>query len=100
MERVGVRELKNRLSEYLRRVDHGEVILVTDRGRPVAEIRKPEHPPPGWEGIEVPSRLWEMLAQGAIRLGRPGPRSHKLPPGPSLPDGTGLALLDQGRDEH
>lgn len=99
MEQVGVRELKNRLSEYLRRVDHGEVILVTDRGRPVAEIRKPQRCPPGWEGVEVPSSLWQMQARGVVRLGSPGPRSHELPPGPSLPDGTAQALLDLDRSE-
>ena len=33
---VGIRELKQRLSEYLERVAQGEVIRVTDRGRPKA----------------------------------------------------------------
>jgi prevent-host-death family protein len=33
---VSVRELKQRLSEYLERVARGEVIRVTDRGRPKA----------------------------------------------------------------
>lgn len=99
MEQVGVRELKNRLSEYLRRVDRGEVIVVTDRGRPVAEIRKPVHPSPGWESVEVPSRLWEMVARGAVRPGKPGPRSHALPPGPALAPGTAQNLLDQDRQE-
>ena len=32
MKAVGVRELKNRLSEYLRLVRNGEEIVVTDRG--------------------------------------------------------------------
>ena len=36
---VGVRELKARLSEYVRRARDGEVVLVTDRGRVVAELR-------------------------------------------------------------
>ncbi len=35
---VGVRELKQRLSEYLRRVEAGETIRVTDRGVPKAVI--------------------------------------------------------------
>jgi antitoxin (DNA-binding transcriptional repressor) of toxin-antitoxin stability system len=38
---VAVRELKNRLSAYLRDVAKGEVVLVTDRGRVVAELRRP-----------------------------------------------------------
>jgi len=35
---VSVRELKDRLSEYLRRVQAGERLVVTDRKRPIAEI--------------------------------------------------------------
>ncbi|HXI18655.1 MAG TPA: type II toxin-antitoxin system prevent-host-death family antitoxin [Chloroflexota bacterium] len=33
---VGVRELRQNLSVYLRRVEAGETLRVTDRGRPVA----------------------------------------------------------------
>lgn len=36
MSEVGVRELKARLSEFLERASRGEVIRVTDRGRPKA----------------------------------------------------------------
>jgi prevent-host-death family protein len=36
MASVGVRELRQRASELLRRVEAGETIEVTDRGRPVA----------------------------------------------------------------
>ena len=36
MTRVGVRELRQRASELLRRVEQGESIEITDRGRPVA----------------------------------------------------------------
>lgn len=35
---VGVRDLKQHLSEYLRRVSAGETLQVTDRGVPVALI--------------------------------------------------------------
>ena len=38
MTRVGVRALKDRLSEYLRRVGEGERIVVTDRGEPLAAL--------------------------------------------------------------
>ena len=44
MTTVGVRVLKNRLSEFLRRVADGERITVTDRGRPVAVLSPPEAP--------------------------------------------------------
>ena len=35
---IGTRELKNRLSYYLRRVREGETIRVTDRGKLVANL--------------------------------------------------------------
>jgi prevent-host-death family protein len=44
MTTVGVRALKNRLSEFLRRVADGERITVTDRGRPVAVMSPPDAP--------------------------------------------------------
>ena len=41
MERsiVGARELKTRMGTYLRRVREGRIVLVTDRGEPIAELR-------------------------------------------------------------
>lgn len=41
MRVVGVRQLKAKLSEYLRDVRRGEVFLVTDRDQVVAELRQP-----------------------------------------------------------
>lgn len=42
MRAVGVKQLKNRLSEFLRLVRAGEVVLVTDREVVIAELRPPE----------------------------------------------------------
>ena len=39
--RVGIQEIKARLSEYVTRVGRGELILVTDRGKPVAHLVSP-----------------------------------------------------------
>jgi prevent-host-death family protein len=36
MASIGIRELRQRASEYLRRVEAGETLEVTDRGRPIA----------------------------------------------------------------
>jgi antitoxin (DNA-binding transcriptional repressor) of toxin-antitoxin stability system len=41
MRAVGIKLLKNRLSEYVRLAASGEVVLVTDRDRVVAELRPP-----------------------------------------------------------
>ncbi len=56
---VGVRELKQHLSEYLDRAAAGEVIRVTDRGRPRAILA----PVPGL------ARLEEGLREGWITAG-------------------------------
>jgi prevent-host-death family protein len=56
MTSVGVRELRQRASELLRRVERGETILVTDRGRAVALLS----PPP------LGSPLDRLRAQGDV----------------------------------
>ena len=48
MADVGVRELKQHLSEYLERAQRGETLRVTDRGRPKALLG----PLPGRARIE------------------------------------------------
>ena len=37
-KRVGIRELREDLSKIVRRVERGEVVKVTDRGRPVVRM--------------------------------------------------------------
>ena len=46
MTRIGIRELRQKASEYLRRVEGGETIEVTDRGRPVALLTPIPAAPP------------------------------------------------------
>ena len=36
--RVGIRELKNKLSEYMGRVKAGETIIVTEHGKTIGQI--------------------------------------------------------------
>lgn len=40
MEKASISELKNRLSEYLRKVRAGETVLILERNRPVARIER------------------------------------------------------------
>ena len=79
MRAVAVRELKNRLSEYLRQDARGEIILVTDRGRVVAELRRPStEVVPGSldvvlerlhaEGVLVPGLPQDAAAYRATRV--------------------------------
>jgi len=55
---VGTRELKNRLSEYLRRVKAGETITITERGKPVGQIVPVQSDPA--------NRLKKMVEAGLI----------------------------------
>ncbi|MBV8849848.1 MAG: type II toxin-antitoxin system Phd/YefM family antitoxin [Methylobacteriaceae bacterium] len=56
MRSVGLKVLKNKLSEYVRLAAAGEVVRVTDRDRVVAEIVPPQK-------REIPED--EFLARGA-----------------------------------
>jgi prevent-host-death family protein len=42
--RVGVRDLKSRLSEYLRHVSQGQTVIITDHGRPVGRLSPVDQP--------------------------------------------------------
>jgi antitoxin (DNA-binding transcriptional repressor) of toxin-antitoxin stability system len=95
MRAVGIRELKNRLSEYLRQVQNGERVLVTDRGRVIAELRPPGAP----DQTEKYPGLHDMARSGALRLGQPNRADlyPSLPPAaPEHPDLSSW-LLEQDR---
>jgi antitoxin (DNA-binding transcriptional repressor) of toxin-antitoxin stability system len=96
MKRVGLRELKNRLSEYVRLARRGDIVLVTDRGQVVAELRPPGRAPsePGDY-----SRLTELARRGLLTLG--GPNEAQLYPAMSrvLAPGRLQRLLDEERGE-
>ena len=67
---ASVRDLKNRTSELLRRVRAGEHIVVTDRGRPIAEIA-PLRP----ERLRPEARLARLAERGELTL----PKGRGLP---------------------
>jgi prevent-host-death family protein len=62
---VPVRELKNRLSRYLRSVRQGRRVVVTDRGRPIAEIG-PVNP----KRLSPEARLTRLEETGELRRAR------------------------------
>lgn len=95
MKAVGIRELKNRLSEYLRLVKNGESVLVTDRGVVVAELK-----PPGASRLEGASPSVEsILRRGNATVGAPN-RPDLYPPQTALRrSGAGTELLDAERAE-
>ncbi len=61
---VGTKELKNRLSRYLRRVRAGEVVRVTDRGKVVAELRSVPS-----EVTDDTACLLALEAEGTVTIG-------------------------------
>ncbi len=77
MRTAGVREVKDRLSEFLRLVKGGEQVLITDRGEVVAMLGPPG---PAFEEAEFPL-LERMVREGrATRGGRNRPELY--PPQP------------------
>ncbi len=81
MRAVGLKVLKNRLSEYVRLAASGEVILVTDRERVVAELVPPAS---GRALSPADAALAELVRQGSLTppLGRTGDPAPRLPVAP------------------
>jgi antitoxin (DNA-binding transcriptional repressor) of toxin-antitoxin stability system len=86
MRSVGVKVLKNKLSEYLRLAASGETVLVTDRDRVVAELVPPRN--------ERSPMLADALLAEAVRKGWLTPPSLRdgLPP-PRAPVDSARQLL-------
>ena len=67
MQMVGIKELKNKLTYYLKLTRKGDKIIVTDRGAPLAIIRNLENLENA-HGLE--ERLASLANRGMIRLPR------------------------------
>jgi antitoxin (DNA-binding transcriptional repressor) of toxin-antitoxin stability system len=95
MRTVGVRELKNRLSEYLRLVKQGERVLVTEHGLVVAELRQPgdDEAEGEYPGLAALARRGTA---SAVRENDPAayPRMQRL-----LEPGEALGILDELRGQ-
>ncbi|MFC1853980.1 antitoxin PHD [candidate division CSSED10-310 bacterium] len=92
---VGVKKLKDQLSAYLREVKNGNVVLVTDRGDVVAELRKP--------GIHRDISENYSLEQELIEKGfliPPLITKKEAPRSPvTMKPGTTLRILNEDRGE-
>ena len=96
MDPVGIKALKNKLSEYVRAAAAGETVLVTDRGRVVAEIVPPRVRSDASPALQ---RMGELVRQGLLTPSKLSPKT-RLPrrrPVAKL-DGV-LRDLDQSRDD-
>ena len=97
MQAIGIRELKNQLSRYLRMVKEGEIVLVTDRGQVVAQLGPPSpmvgaREGDGRQGLERLARL------GRVEMGSGSLPSSRKPPLEAPSWGVDVAaLLDETR---
>ncbi len=98
MKTAGVRDLKTHLSGYLRDVARGDVVLVTDRGRVVAELR-----PPGAAEISASPaelRYRQLVDRGLLKpAAAPGSMDWASLPRLRLRRGSSQELLDAEREE-
>jgi len=75
MKKATITEAKNQLSSLIDRVRHGETIVITDRGRPVARLVSALTD----TGEDSDGRLARLERKGGIRLAdSPPPRIKKL----------------------
>jgi antitoxin (DNA-binding transcriptional repressor) of toxin-antitoxin stability system len=88
MRSVGLKVLKNKLSEYVRLAASGETVLVTDRDRVVAELVPPREGRSQWLADAV---LAEAVRKGWLTP----PRLRELGPPPSLPVAKTRELLEE-----
>ncbi|MCC6212947.1 MAG: type II toxin-antitoxin system prevent-host-death family antitoxin [Burkholderiales bacterium] len=92
MKTASISELKDRLSAYVDLVRQGEIVVLTDRNRPVAQIVPLE---PGTSESDA-SRLAELERKGMVRRARKPPMRSLAPP-VRLPEGVSVleALLEE-----
>lgn len=94
--KIGLRELKSRLSHYVRQVRAGHEIQVTDRGEVVAELVPPRRqttPVNGREGLA------ELARRGLVTIGLPNdPKVYRRMPR-RLKAGELQQLIDEERGE-
>lgn len=98
MKAVGIKELKARLSEYLRAVRAGETVLVTDRNEVVAELRPARGRLP--RGDDLEDRLDALAEEGELtRAPQAKAKWGWKAKGLGLARGTAARLLEELRAE-
>ena len=73
---VGVRQLKNGLTRYLRLVEKGESLLVTNRNRTVAILKKPDRR----SAHTVEEKVGALVAEGRLVGATDGGRMKPFKP--------------------
>ncbi len=95
MRTVGLKVLKNKLSEYVRLASQGETVLIADRDRVVAELVPPQ---PGRAEAVSDAVLVGLVREGVVSpaLLPPGTRPPIPPPTAKLGDILGELDRDRG----
>ena len=94
MQTIGIRELKARLSQVLRDVSSGDVFLVTDRGRVVAELRRPDAAQ--WSMSPEERALARLASSGHLRVAETPKVVYRQSP-VRVRDGLAKELIDEDR---
>ena len=96
MKTVGLKVLKNKLSEYVRIAASGETVLVTDRGRVVVEMNAPQ---PADKHSKKESVIERGIREGWITPAK-NPRSGPPPrPKPVMTLDELLREIEQDRED-
>jgi antitoxin (DNA-binding transcriptional repressor) of toxin-antitoxin stability system len=93
MRSVGLKVLKNKLSEYVRLAAAGETVLVTDRDRVVAELVPPQS---GRSAISEDTFRAEGVREGWLTPA-PNPRRDPPPRTPIMTHEELMSELDEDR---
>jgi antitoxin (DNA-binding transcriptional repressor) of toxin-antitoxin stability system len=89
VQTVGIKSLKNALSKHIRAVAAGETVLVTDRGKVVAEIVPPRVAP---DASSAERQMAVLERQGLLRRA-------SIPPSAPLPERKPvMSFADMMRD--
>jgi antitoxin (DNA-binding transcriptional repressor) of toxin-antitoxin stability system len=98
MRSVGIKQLKARLSEYVRLARGGETILVSDRDQVVAQLGPPRYQPLEPESLDA--RLDRLAARGQVtRAGAPREGRSRSLPHLGLPEAAVRKLLGDLRSD-
>ena len=89
---VGIRDAKMHLSKYLKMVQTGTEIIITDRGRPVGKIVPIQR-----EDLSLEERIKILEGQGLIEEISPE-RLKKIPSPIRVPDNLAQKFLQEDRD--
>lgn len=87
MRDVGIRQLKNETSAIIERVENGEIVTVTRRGRPVARVVP----------VGIPAGMARLVAEGTVQWSGRKPAPPRDPK-PLIGDGpTAADHVSEGR---